>query len=76
MSDQEPKTIAKTESVDTAYSRDDWRPGVVSRNTGTGVLNNGDVLFGAYEITGMLGEGALAPNSASPEPSSFLLLVR
>lgn len=59
MRDQEPKTIDKTESVDTMYSRDDWRPGVVARNTGTGILNPGDVLFGAYEITGMLGEGGM-----------------
>jgi hypothetical protein len=60
MSEERPTTIGDSEpSRDTAFSRDDWRPGEIARNTGTGILKNGDVLFGAYEITGMLGKGGM-----------------
>jgi serine/threonine protein kinase len=59
MSEETPDHIENTESINTAYSRDDWRPGEIRRQTGTGLLNTGDVLFGAYEITGKLGEGGM-----------------
>jgi len=59
MTQDKPKTIASPASPQTAFSRDDWRPGQIVRNAGAGALQEGDVLFGAYEITGKLGAGGM-----------------
>ncbi len=61
MSASDDKSDATTEfdSLVTAFSRDDWRPGQIVRTQASGELKAGDVLFGAYEITGKLGEGGM-----------------
>ncbi len=59
MSDEKPDATTEFDSVVTAFSRDDWRPGQIARTSARGKLNTGDVLFGAYEITGILGEGGM-----------------
>ncbi|MCP5039702.1 MAG: protein kinase [bacterium] len=59
MTELAPAQSSATTSAQTAFSRDDWRPGEIVRGTGTGELEAGDVLFGAYEITGKLGEGGM-----------------
>jgi serine/threonine protein kinase len=53
------ETASDIESSETIFSRDDWKPGTIDRSRGAEVLTTGDVLFGAYEITGKLGEGGM-----------------
>ena len=53
------ETASDIESSETVFSRDDWKPGTIDRSRGAEVLTTGDVLFGAYEITGKLGEGGM-----------------
>jgi serine/threonine protein kinase len=47
-------------ALETVFSRDDWRPGEIARHPDAPPpLKIGDVLFGAYEIEGKLGEGGM-----------------
>ncbi len=60
MAEDSDHKISGSETAETLFSQDDFHPNEISRQVSEAPqLKAGDVLFGAYEIEGKLGEGGM-----------------